>query len=612
MISVERNYLCDVAESREKFYDQVIMIEKQWCYQPIPTDSEVEALQSILKTPAMVTKLLWQRGVRNLSTAQSFFNPSLEALHDPFQMKDMHKAVARLWQAIDKQERICVYGDYDVDGTTSVALLYGALKKLGAKHVTFYIPARHGEGYGVSSKGITHAVNEGVDLLVCVDCSTRAVGPLSSAYAQGIETIVCDHHEVGERVPPTVAMLNPKREDCPYPFKGLSACGIVFKLLQAMVQDRGLPENLTPYLDLVALSIAADIVPMVGENRLLMYHGLVQLNEAPRPGVQALKEGRKQEQPFTVSDVVFGIAPSINAVGRMSHAAPAVKLLLTEDRKAARSWADTLASQNVSRKQLDEQMTQEALDLIASQPPNESIVLCKEGWSKGIVGIVAARCVAHYHRPTIILTKERGMLTGSGRSVPGYNLYQAVHACAPLLARYGGHAQAVGLSLPEENLAAFTAKFEEKVRATLLPVHKQPTQKIDLRIKLAELTPATCRLLARMAPFGPGHRQPVFATLPVRVHAYKIYQEKHVKIFFTAEDNEMVWDAIGFDMASLFLSLYKQTDRMAIAYKASLDRFQGVERIQLMLKDMKLMPNWVTSYSLRELPEPLEGDTDES
>lgn len=566
------------------------MIEKQWSYQPLPSSEELANLQSIAKTPTLITQLLWQRGIRSLAEVRSFFNPSLSKLHNPFALQDMDKAVKRIWDAIDKGAHICVYGDYDVDGTSSVALLYGALRKLGARRVTFYIPERSREGYGVSAQGVDHAIREQVDLLICVDCGTRAVEPLTRAAAHGIDIIICDHHEVGDVVPPHVAMLNPKRADCLYPFKGLSACGIVFKLLQALFEARGFSEDLTPYLDLVALSIAADIVPMVGENRLLMYHGLLQLNRSPRPGIWALKRTREQELPFSVSDVVFGIAPLINAVGRLSHAAPAVNLLLTENKKEAESWTETLTSQNIARKQLDEQITSEVLEMAAMRGEQASLVLHKEGWTKGIVGIVAARCVEEYHRPTIILTQEGETLTGSGRSVPGYNLYEAIHACAPLLARYGGHAQAVGLTLHKGNLSAFIAQFEERVKSTLLPAHKKPVQQIDLVVTLAAFTAATCRLLGRMAPYGPGHRQPVFASFPVIVQSYKIYQEKHVKIFFKEQPEGVIWDAIGFNMAPLFLRIYKETARMAIAYKVSLDQYKGVQRIQLTLKDIKKWP----------------------
>ena len=566
------------------------MIEKKWSYQPLPSPEELKALSLACKTPAMITCLLWQRGMRSLTQVQSFFNPSLSALHDPFQLQDMDKAVARIEQAIEKQAHICVYGDYDVDGTTSVALLYQALQQLGAKCISFYIPERNREGYGVSTQGIAYAIREKVDLLICVDCGTRAVEPLATAQAHGIDTIICDHHEVGETLPSYVAMLNPKQANCAYPFKGLSACGIVFKLIQALLQARNLQQDLTPYLDLVALSIATDIVPMVGENRVLMYHGLLRLNENPRPGIWALKQSRQQEQPFCVSDVVFGIAPLINAVGRMTHASPAVKLLLTAEREKTHTWAERLASQNIARKQFDEQTTQEALTMAASSPLKNSLVLHKEGWPKGIVGIVAARCVEHYHRPTIILSQEGDTLNGSGRSVPGYNLYEAVHACAPLLTRYGGHAQAVGLTLPLQNLPAFIAQFEEQVNATLLPEHKKPVQWIDQVMTLRELSPAVCHLLTRLAPYGPGHRQPVFATFPITLRDYRIYQGKHVKIFFQEEEEGAVWDAIGFNMATQFLQIYTETAHLAIAYKVSLDQYKGIQRIQLTLKDIKKWP----------------------
>ncbi|MEM7362025.1 MAG: single-stranded-DNA-specific exonuclease RecJ [Bacteroidota bacterium] len=562
------------------------MKQKQWVYQPLPSRETLQSLGTVFKTSTMITTLLWQRGIRTLAQAKAFFNPSLGDLHDPFLMKDMDKAVARIGEALARDESICVYGDYDVDGTTSVALLYHALQQLGAKRLSFYLPDRHKEGYGVSAQGIAHAIEKKVTLLICVDCGTRAVTHLTHAKTHGIDTIICDHHEVGANRPPAFAMLNPKRPDDDYPFKGLSACGIVFKLVQALFQAQKSPLNPDDYLDLVALSIAADIVPMVEENRLLMYHGLDKLNTDPRPGIWALKQGRKQEMPFSVSDVVFGLAPFINAVGRMSHATPAVELLLTEERTTAEKKAMLLQEENRSRKQLDEETTHEALAMAAQGPPSETIVLYKEGWPKGIVGIVAARCVEHYHRPTIILTKVGNMLTGSGRSIPGYNLYDAVHHCAPLLQRYGGHAQAVGLTIAHQDLPSFIQQFEEKVANTLLPHHKIVKQTIDLGTSLSELTPTNCRLIARMAPFGPAYRQPVFATTGVTVHDYHIYQGKHIKIFFKEKDDGPLWDAIGFYMAEQFQQIHTNHSRLDIAYKVSLDKYRGVERIQLTLKDL--------------------------
>ena len=500
-------------------------------------------------------------------------------------MQGMKRAVARLWEAIDKQEHICIYGDYDVDGTTSVVLCYEALKKLGAKHLTYYIPSRQKEGYGLSQKAVDHLLTQDIDLLLAVDCGTRAVGPIQHALDSGIETIVCDHHEVGEKTPQVVAMLNPKQPSDTYPFKGLSACGVAFKLIQAMATWGKVPLDTTPYLDLVALSIAADIVPMVGENRILMHHGLHRLNDTPRPGIAALKQLRQQTMPFTVSDVVFGIAPLINAAGRMSHASAAVELLLSPTQEEAAKRVTLLAGQNVARKDLDAQVTQEALGMV--EGACEAIVLHKDSWPKGILGIVAARCVEHHYRPTIILTQEGEQLTGSGRSVAGFNLYEAVDACKGLLTRYGGHAQAVGLTLPLKEFEAFSKKFTQEVTARILPDHKVPAQKIDLQISLEELTYDRMKLLERIAPFGPAHRHPIFATSPVEVVDHKIYQGKHVKIFFKEKGSELVWDAIGFNLAGQFLSLYPECKELAIAYKASRNQFQGIERIELVLKDIK-------------------------
>ena len=569
------------------YNDTDIMIEKKWSYVPVPTDKEVKALSALLKTQPIITKLLWQRGVQSLSQAQDFFNPCLGHLHDPFLMKDMALAVARIEKAIANKEHICIYGDYDVDGTTSVALLYQGLLEMGAEWLSFYIPDRAKEGYGVSEAGIAHTIEAGVDLLICVDCGTRAVDKLKVAYEYGMDIIICDHHEVGKERPPAMAMLNTKQKECAYPFDGLSACGIVFKLLQGISQKRGDGQKWTHHLDLVALSIAADIVPMVDENRILMYHGLVRINENPSPGIEALKRFRNQESPFSVSDVVFGLAPLINAVGRMEHAIPAVKLLISKDSEQAKGWADVLHQQNRLRKDVDQRITQEAFSMIEAAPLQEAIILYKAGWPKGLVGIVAARCVENYYRPTIILTQEGEQLVGSGRSVQGYNLYESVDHCAALLGRYGGHRQAVGLRMPLKNIDAFTTKWQARVRDTLKEASKVPLQRIDLFISLASLTPKVLYLLGRMAPYGPAYRQPVFATFPIKVLRYHIYEDKHVKIFFSEKEESVVWEGIGFNMASLFLKLYGQTPYLSIAYKVDIDIFRGKKKIALTLKDMK-------------------------
>lgn len=559
----------------------------QWHYEPIPTQEQVAALSKQLNVPWLIAALLLQRGITDKPATKAFFTPPLQQLHDPLLMRDMEKAALRLWEAIDAQEHICVYGDYDVDGTTSVALLYDALQRLGAKRLSFYIPQRHKEGYGLSAEGVRHAIADKVDLLVCVDCGTRATVHLARCQAHGIATIVCDHHQTAAQLPPAFALLNPKRTDCTYPFKELSACGVVFKLVQAMTTLRTHELAVAPYLDLVALSIAADIVPMVGENRCMAYHGLACIRKNPRPGIAVLKQFIRSQGPLSISDLVFYLAPRINAVGRIDHAAPAVHLLLSTDQKQALQWAKKMDEHNTFRKQLDEQTTNEALAMIAAKGVRDGMVLCNRGWSKGIVGIVAARCVAHHHRPTLILTQEGDKVTGSGRSVPGFNLYEAIDGCAHLLERYGGHEQAVGLTLQAASLPAFIQAFETKVSQTLLPKHKMLRQRIDLCILLDALTPQVTHLMARMAPFGPAHPRPVFATAKVTVLRHTIYQGKHVKIFFQEKTKARVWEAIGFNMAPKFLALCGKQTSLDIAYNVSIDYFRGKERLQLTLQDIR-------------------------
>ena len=569
-----------------------MMLDKTWSYAPQPTPDILEELANLFKTPPWMTALLWQRGIRTLPQAKKWFNPTLDQLHDPFAIHGMEQAVARLQRAIEAQEHIRLYGDYDVDGVTSVTLLAHALERLGAR-TSSYIPTRAGEGYGLSEKGIQNAIEAGVQLLLCVDCGTRAIAPLQKAQRHGIDAIVCDHHEAGEQLPPTIALLNPKQKACTYPFQGLSACGIAWKLLQALCQKYAHPLDPFDYLDLVALSIAADIVPMVDENRILMHHGLHKINTTPRPGIWALQQLRNQEKDFSVSDVVFGLAPPINAVGRMTHALPAVDLLLATTRQEATAHADTLHEQNRERKALDQTMTAEALAMAKDLIPADALVLHKPGWSKGIAGIVAARCVEHHHRPSVVLTSEpdNATLTGSGRSIPGVNLYDAIHACAPFLTKYGGHEQAVGLSLHIDQLAAFTKAFQAAIHTRLTPENRVPQQRIDTSLPLTDLNPRDITLLERMAPFGPDFMKPVFATQPVTVTHHHIYQDEHLKLFFVPHGSQRTWHAIGFGLAKKFQRLYPTHTQLAIAYQIIRSRYRGRDRLELVLKDIQPLPH---------------------
>ncbi|MEM9569686.1 MAG: single-stranded-DNA-specific exonuclease RecJ [Bacteroidota bacterium] len=562
---------------------------KEWKYKEVPLKADVQRLSKVLNTTASISSLLLQRGIGDFETAKSFFNPTLAQLHDPMSMKGMATAVTHLEKAIAKGAHICVYGDYDVDGTTSVAVLYSALKSLGAC-VSYYLPDRYKEGYGLSEAGVDHCIAQGVELLVTVDCGTKAVGPIGRLQKAGIATIVCDHHQLGAELPAAVAMVNPQQVDCLYPFKGLSGCGIVFKLLQAYAQKKGgSAAEFNSYLDLVAISIAADIVPMVGENRVLAYHGLRKLNEAPRAGIAALQGNSGFDGKYEIVDIVFKLAPRINAPGRISHAKKAVELLLASSIQEAMPLARIVDEENTTRKTLDSELLAEALALMKADctfAEQKSTVLFDPKWTKGIVGIGAARCIEHYYRPTILLTQEGDMAIGSARSVVGYNIYKAIDACGDLLTRYGGHAYAAGLAMPLDNLPAFKARFEKIVEATLSDEQARRVQWIDLVLALEEITPAFYEIIKRMGPFGPKHRRPVFATAPVELVSYKIYQGKHIALQVRTPKSRQFFRAIGFNMSHLS-DAFSVGKFFAIAYTIQENTFQGYTRYELLLKDIQ-------------------------
>lgn len=562
---------------------------KEWKYKEVPLKADVQRLSKVLNTTAPISSLLLQRGIGDFETAKSFFNPTLSQLHDPMIMKGMSTAVDHLEKAIAKGAHICVYGDYDVDGTTSVAVLYSALQGLGAC-VSYYLPDRYKEGYGLSEAGVDHCIAQGVKLLVTVDCGTKAVGPIARLKKAGIPTIVCDHHQPGEELPAALAMVNPQQVDCPYPFKGLSGCGIVFKLLQAFAQKKGdSTAAFNSYLDLVSISIAADIVPMVGENRVLAYHGLRQVNQAPRPGIAALQDNSGFNGKYTIVDIVFKLAPRINAPGRISHAKKAVELMLASSTKEAKSLVCIVEEENTTRKSLDSTLLTEALALIEGDSAfagQTSTVLFDPKWPKGIVGIGAARCIEHYYRPTILLTQDGDQAVGSARSVVGYNIYKVIDACGDLLTRYGGHAYAAGLAMPLDNLPAFKARFEKIVQATLSDEQKRRVQWVDLTLTLEEITSSFYQIIRRMGPFGPKHRQPVFATVPVELVSYKIYQGKHIALQVRTPKSRQLFRAIGFNMPHLSDAL-AVGKFFSIAYTIQENTFQGRTRYELLLKDIQ-------------------------
>ncbi len=460
---------------------------KNWIIKEQGNESDVKHLQEQLNVSKAIANLLVQRGIKTFGEAKAFFRPSLEHLHDPFLIKDMDKAVSRILQAQENNEGVMVYGDYDVDGTTAVSLVYKYFKEYFTS-IEYYIPDRYSEGYGISYRGIDYAAENGHRLIIALDCGIKAVDKIEYARSKGIEFIICDHHTPGEKIPDAVAVLDPKRKDCKYPYDELSGCGVGFKLIQAYQEKSGKDFNeLVPFLDLVAISIASDIVPITGENRVLAYYGLKQINESPSTGVKTiLKISNIEEKEITIEDIVFRIGPRINAAGRMESGKKSVDLLISSEKKPAMLIAEKINSFNTNRRNVDLNITQEALSLIQSDrklQDRKVTVLYNPGWHKGVIGIVASRLMEHYYRPTIILTKSNGLATGSARSVAGFDLYQAIDECSDLLENFGGHKYAAGLTLKEKNVTEFTKRFEAVVEENILPDQLIPVVEIDTEIQ---------------------------------------------------------------------------------------------------------------------------------
>lgn len=569
------------------------MLEKQWRFKPLPLASEElhirdELARQIGISEALAT-LLWQRQVGSFDQARSFFRPQLADLHDPFEMKDMDRAVERLTTALEMGEKILVYGDYDVDGTTAVTLMYGFLKGIGAD-VAFYIPDRYREGYGLQPAGLAYAREQGFSLLITLDCGIKSVDLIAEGSQQGLSFIVCDHHRPGPVLPPAAAVLDPKRSDCPYPFKELTGCGVGFKLLQGLCRHHGWDEApLLEALDLVMVSIAADIVPVTGENRILCHYGLQQINRHQRPGLRALCEVAGLKQLSELSQVVFGLAPRINAAGRIKHAHDAVQLMLSENDAEAAAFAAAVNTHNLSRREFDSRMTREALDMIATDEAltaARSTVLFREDWNKGVVGIVASRCIEHYYRPTIILTLSNEKAAGSARSVAGFDVYEAIEACADLLEQFGGHMYAAGLSLLPENVPAFRQRFEEVVSRNIRPEHLTPVIDIDLELDLSEINEKFYRILLQMSPFGPENMTPVFVSRRLKLYGTpRVLKEKHLRLD-VRQGSSAAFPCIGFGMAHHYEALLAGQP-FDICYQLEMNEFQGRRNLQLHLKDLK-------------------------
>jgi single-stranded-DNA-specific exonuclease len=562
-------------------------MQNKWKLKPIADVAKVESLQQSLGVESIIAELLIERGIQTFDEAKSFFRPELKHLHDPFLMKDMHKAVERVEFALENKQKILVYGDYDVDGTTSVSLMVTFLESLGA-NLEYYIPDRYAEGYGVSYMGIDYAHLNNFSLIICLDCGIKAVDKIAYANEKNVDFIICDHHRPGDIVPAAVAVLDPKQNDCNYPYKELSGCGVGFKLAQAYSLHKNLAfENLLPLLDLLVISIAADIVPITGENRLMAYYGLQQLNSNPRIGVKALLDIAGKDKQVTISDVVFGLAPRINAAGRIEHGKKAVELLIQKDVVQAKEKAQYINEHNLTRRDLDQQITKEALQLIV--PNAKSTVVFKSDWHKGVIGIVASRLIESYYRPTIVLTENNGMLTGSARSVIGFDVYDAIDACSDLLEQFGGHKYAAGLSLKKENLNAFVAQFEKVVSSTITEEMLAPEIRIDAELPIDKVDKKLLRILSQMEPFGPGNNRPVFLSKEVKDVGYGrlIGADKtHLKLNLTSEDSAKKFDAIGFSMSDKF-DFIKGGKSFDICYVLEENVWNGKSNLQLRLKDLR-------------------------
>ena len=558
-----------------------------WTLKPLPDSKIIEDLKNSLGVSSVIATLLAQRGIIDFDDAKTFFRPQFSHLHDPFLMKDMEKAVQRLSTAISNDEKILVYGDYDVDGTTAVSLMYLFLKNF-SERIEHYIPDRYDEGYGVSYKGIDYAKDNGFSLIICLDCGIKAIDKVAYAKEKGVDFIICDHHRPGDKLPDAVAVLDPKRNDCDYPFKELCGCGVGFKLAQAYYQFHDYPfEDLIPLLDLVVVSIAADIVPMIGENRVLSYFGLKELNNNPRNGLKALMDVSNRKDTFTISDVVFGIAPRINAAGRIEHGNKAVELLIQDDYSLAKEKADYIDQHNLTRKELDQSITKEALEMIV--PNAKSTVVSNEHWHKGVVGIVASRLIESHYRPTIVLTESNGKLTGSARSVKGFDVYNAIDECSDLLEQFGGHKYAAGLTMKKENLSEFTQRFEEVVSRTISDEMLVPEISIDLEMDFKEINFKTYRILQQMAPFGPSNNKPVLMLKGVVDNGRGRLigsDQSHLKLAITDALGSAVYDGIGFGMANHFPRI-KNKEPFDICFVLEENEWNGNTTLQLRVKDIR-------------------------
>lgn len=561
----------------------------RWKIKDEANTSQVEHLSQEINVNLTLANMLVNRGVTDFQQAKDFFRPDLDKLHNPFLMKDMDKAVDRLIEAISQQEKILIYGDYDVDGTTSVALFYGFLREFYDR-VDYYIPDRYKEGYGISDKGVRYAADNGISLVISLDCGIKAIDKIDLANSLGVDFIICDHHTPGELLPNAIAILDPKRSDCDYPYKELSGCGVGFKLIQAFSEKTGRgTSNLYTYLDLVAVSIASDIVPISGENRVLTFYGLDRINNNPRPGIKALILKGKIEKEININDIVFKIGPRINASGRIEHAKASVELLISKDLEGAIRRAEQVEDVNAARKNFDENITKEALQMIAlreSVAVSKTTVLFKEDWHKGVIGIVASRCIEKYYRPTIILTESNNKATGSARSVFDFDIYEAIQECSDLLDQFGGHKYAAGLTLSVDKVPAFQEKFERVVSERIQDNHLKPTLEIDDELLLDQINYKFYNILKQMAPFGPGNPEPIFCANQVYADNVKILKDKHLRFEIVQDGQQTRPVCIGFGFGKYYDFLNSKM-RFNIAFELRENTFRNTSSLQLYVKDIK-------------------------
>ncbi len=562
---------------------------KRWAQKSEPDKDIVEELSKAINLNKVLTGILVQRGIKTFEEAKKFFRPQLTDLHDPFLMKGMDLAIARIDEAIAKGQKILVYGDYDVDGTTSVAIVYMFIKSRFS-NIDYYIPDRYTEGYGISFMSIDWANNNGFSLIIALDCGIKSIDKVAYAKQRGIDFIICDHHLPGEEVPDAVAVLNPKQKDCIYPFKELSGCGIGYKLIEAYAKKHQLDtKEVELHLDLTAVSIASDLVPILDENRVLAFYGLKKLKTNPNSGLKALLEAYPEKPEFGVSDIVFFIGPRINAAGRIADAKDSVLLMIADCAEDAKRIAFQVNQHNIDRRGFDQSITEHAFELIEKDPDfinRKSTVLFHSEWHKGVIGIVASRLIEKYYRPTIILTESNGMVTGSARSVEGFDLYGAIEQCSDLLDQYGGHTHAAGLTLKLENLNKFIDKFESVVARDIIELSRTPQIEIDMEIPLRAITPKFYSVLKQFSPFGPGNLNPIFVSKNVwDVGDATIVGNNHLKLSITQEEGGRIFKAIGFGLGEHYDKV-SEGRSFDICFTIEENHFNGHINLQLNIKDI--------------------------